>query len=226
MPEATGRISWQLTSGSASACCHITGHTFATVVCMLADGSVAVAGASLGVAALAFVLSGVALALTLRQWRFAEFTTSRESTPLAVLVQIDGTWWWRISNHGARSIRPVQIEWIDVDPPEVAAERQSMPWGIPTGSEVFVPALGNPKPGRRIRVSFEIVDFRWWRRTAGEWKWRAYMGNATIDPTVCICISDESRSRFGNLRRMLLRSSRGRRGGAPGDGLRDLGARQ
>jgi hypothetical protein len=128
--------------------------------------------------------SVVALAGTVRQWRFAEFTVSRESTPLAVLVQIGGTWWWRLSNHGTRHVKPVGIEWIDVDPWEVAAERESMPWGIPPGGQVFVPALGTPKPGRLVRVAFEVMSFQWWRRRGGKWQWRAYVGNATVDPTV------------------------------------------
>jgi hypothetical protein len=147
-------------------------------------GSVAVAGASLGVAALALVISLVAFAGTVRQWRFAEFTVSRESTPLAVLVQIDGAWWWRLSNHGARYVTPLGIKWIDVDPPEVAAERESMPWGIPPDGEVFVPALGAPKPGRRISVEFRAMTFKWWRGRSGEGQWRAYLGHATVDPTV------------------------------------------
>jgi hypothetical protein len=146
--------------------------------------SVAVEGASLGVAALALVVSMVALAGTVRQWRFTEFTVSRELTPLAVLVKIGETWWWRLSNHGSRYVKPLGIEWIDVDPPEVAAEQESMPWGIPPGGHVFVPALGTPKPGRRMRVAFRAMSFQWWRRRGGESHWRAYLGNATVDPTV------------------------------------------
>jgi hypothetical protein len=141
------------------------------------------AGVSLAVATLAFLVPVATFVGTLRQWRFGEFTVLRESTPLAVLFQIGGTWWWRLSNHGERYVRPRGIEWIDVDPPEVAAEKDSMPWGIPPGGEVFVPALGAPGRGRRIAVAFEIVRFNWWRRSSGNRQHRAYMGHATVDPT-------------------------------------------
>jgi hypothetical protein len=147
-----------------------------------------VATASLGIAVLALVVSVVAFAGTVRQSMLAEAIVSREFPPLAVLVQINGTWWWRLSNNGARYVTPLGIEWVDVDPPEVAVERESMPWGIPPGGEVFVPALGTPKPGRRISVEYSVETFRWWRwwRDVREETQRAYSGNATVDPTVLL----------------------------------------
>lgn len=147
-----------------------------------------VAITSLGVAVLALVVSVVAFAGTVRQSMFAEAIVSREFPPLAVLVQINGAWWWRLSNNGARYVTPLGIKWVDVDPPKVAAERESMPWGIPPGGEVFVPALGTPKPGRRISVEYSVETFRWWRwwRDAREETQRACSSNATADPTVLL----------------------------------------
>lgn len=132
---------------------------------------------------LALALSGVSLIVVVRRWRHAEFVASSESTPMAVLVVIDDSWWWRLSNHGPRLIRPVTIVWCDVEPAEPAVDPARIPWGIPPGGQVFVPAIGGPRASRRMAVTFSIVDFRPWRRHGGTHSKRTYFGPAPIDPT-------------------------------------------
>jgi hypothetical protein len=144
------------------------------------------AGAGFTVAVLALAASAVALLGTFRQWQFTEYITTRESTPAAVLVNISGTWWWRLSNHGTRYINPIGIEWVDVDPAVTAIEPGSTPWGIAPGSEVFVLAAGNPQPGRTVNVTFAVVYFTWWRRRGGDMTQRSFVSTATTDPTVSL----------------------------------------
>jgi hypothetical protein len=141
----------------------------------------AVAGLVVGILALA--LSGVSLIVGVRRWRHDEFLASRESTPMAVLAFVDQSWWWRLSNHGPRFIRPVMIEWCDVEPAEAAVDPAGVPWGIPPGGHVFVPAIGSPRAGRRMALTFSIVVFRPWQRRGGTPVQRTHFGAATIDPT-------------------------------------------
>jgi hypothetical protein len=106
--------------------------------------------ASLAVAVLALLASTLSLLFVLRRWRHEEFLSSRESTPIAVLICINDSWWWRIANHGPRLIRTISIMWCDVDPPEDAVDPARLSWGIPPGGQEFVPAVGTPKAGRRM----------------------------------------------------------------------------
>ena len=141
------------------------------------------AAAGLAVGILALALSSVSLIVVVRRWRHEEFLALRESTPMAVLAFIDESWWWRLSNHGPRLIHPVTIEWCDVDPVESAVDPAGIPWGIPPGGHVFVPAIGTPRAGRPMAVTFSIVAFRPWRRRGGTHSQRTYIGPAPTDPT-------------------------------------------
>lgn len=140
--------------------------------------------ASFAIGVIALAMAIASLRLGLMRWQHDEFLASREAFPFVVLIDVDGKRWWRVSNHGSRGIRPDSLEWVDVEPGQLAVDTTELPSFLAPGGQAFVRAVGRADPGREIRVSFSIITFRPWRRRGGDWQQRGYRTSATIDPTV------------------------------------------